>query len=353
MRMLGLNPDPAIAFLQQLRWPVIRRRPIWPSIARGATTGAVVVVVVAVLQVLAGNNLRAIQPRRSFRAGQMSRQRLESVIRNRGIRTVINLRGYCPDFEWYRDECRATHAANVAQEDITLSAIRLPTPSEIRRLIEVLDRTEYPILVHCRQGVDRTGLAAAVVKLLEPGVSAGEARRQLSLAYGYVPFNGTEHMRQFLALYFEWLQALDVRHSPELFRHWATREYCPGACRAQVEFLDWPAAYAAWAPNEGHIVHVRVRNVSIRTWVLRPGTNHGIHARYTVTDGNGRVVIAEKAGLFDKFVAPGESVELELGVPPLAAGKYALTLNLIDTDQNAFSQFGVEPAVREFRVGAN
>jgi hypothetical protein len=266
---------------------------------------------------------------------------------------VINLRGYCPDFDWYLDECRATHAANVAQEDVTLSAIRLPTPSEIRRLIEVLDRAEYPILMHCRQGVDRTGLAAAIVKLLEPGVSAANARRQLSLAYGYVPFNGTENMRRFLFLYAEWLQSLEVQHSPELFRHWATREYCPGACRAQVEFLDWPPTYAAWPANKGRIIHVRIRNASIRTWVFRPGTNQGIYARYTVTDANGRVVLFESAGLFDKSVAPGDTIDLELGVPPLAAGRYALTLDLIDTDQNAFSQFGVQPAVREFRVGAN
>jgi protein tyrosine phosphatase (PTP) superfamily phosphohydrolase (DUF442 family) len=316
-------------------------------------TGAAGVVVLTALQVVAGDNLRTLQPNRSFRAGQMSRQRLESVIRDRGIRTVINLRGYCPDFEWYRDECRATHASNVAQEDITLSAIRLPTPSEIRRLIEVLDRADYPILMHCRQGVDRTGLASTIVKLLEPGVSLGDAQRQLSLAYGYVPFNGTENMRRFLSLYREWLQTLDVQHSPELFRHWAMREYCPGVCRADVEFLDLPGEYTAWTPNVGHVVHVRVRNDSIRNWDFRPGTNQGIHARYSVIDASGNVVVSEKAGRYDAVVTPGESLELAVGVPPLAAGRYALTLDMIDADQNAFSQFGVEPAVREFRVGAN
>lgn len=353
MRLLGPSVDPSIAFLQRLRWTINNNRPVWPSVARGAMCGAVGVVIVTALQVVAGDNLRTVQPHRSFRAAQMSRERLESVIKARGIRTVINLRGYCPDFDWYRDECRATHAANVALEDITLSAIRLPTPSEIRRLVEVLDRAEYPILMHCRQGVDRTGLASAIVKLLEPGVPLAAAERQLSLAYGYIPYNGTEHMTRFLSLYREWLQQLQIEHSPELFRHWAMKEYCPGACRAELELTDWPIDLAAWRPNQGRIIHLRVRNHSIRIWTFRPGSNQGVHARYTLTDASGHVVFMEQAGLLDAIVPPGKSIDLELGVPPLARGRYALTVDLIDVDQNAFSQFGLEPTVREFLVGAN
>lgn len=353
MPLLGLSPEPSIAFLKRLRWPIINRRPIWGSVVRGMATGVVGVVAVTAFQVVATDNLHAIQPHRSYRAAQMSPKHLRSAIQRHGIRTVINLRGYCPDFEWYRDECHVSHSDNAAQEDITLSAIRLPTPSEIRRLVEVLDHAEYPILMHCRQGVDRTGLAAAVVKLLEPGVSLETAERQLSLAYGYVPYNGTENMRQFLSLYREWLQQLNVEHSSELFRHWAMREYCPGACRAKLEFPDWSFDLAAWPPSEGRVIHLRVQNRSIRNWVFRPGTNQGIHVRYTVADAIGHVVLTEQAGLLDALVRPGESIDLELGLPPLVSGSYVLTVDLIDVDQNAFSQFGLEAAVREFRIGAN
>jgi hypothetical protein len=76
----------------------------------------------------------------------------------------VNLRGYCPDFDWYRDECRVTHTANISQEDITLSAKRYPHPGEIGRLIEVFDHTDYPVLIHCAAGADRTGLASAIAQ---------------------------------------------------------------------------------------------------------------------------------------------------------------------------------------------
>ncbi len=249
--------DPAIAFLGRLRHRLTNCRPIWPSLVRGIAAGTTCIAIVIILRVFVAHNLHTVVPRRAFRAAQMNPDRLQTVVRDKGIRTVVNLRGYCPDFDWYRGESRAAHAANVNLEDVTLSAIRLPTPSEIRRLVDVLDHCEYPVLMHCRQGVDRTGLAAAVVMLLQPGESLRAAERQLRLAYGYVPYNGTENMRRFLDLYREWLRKLRLQHSPALFRQWAAREYCPGACRAEIEPLDWPREPNPWPPNQGRTLHVR------------------------------------------------------------------------------------------------
>src|SRR4051812_47473852 len=228
------RPDPSAEFLGRLRR---RPRPLLPSGLRGAAFGAFVVWSACVLRITAGDNVHAVQAGRVYRAAQMAPDRLREFARDRGIRTLVNLRGYCPDFDWYRDECRATHDANISQEDITLSAIRLPSPTEVRRLLEVLEHSEYPILLHCRQGVDRTGLASVMVKLLEPGMSLAAAERQLGLAFGYVPYNGTENMRRFFDLYRDWLARLDSVHTPQLFRQFAGREYCPGPCRGRLEWL--------------------------------------------------------------------------------------------------------------------
>lgn len=344
MPLIPAKVDPATLFLRQLRWPTPRR--MLPPISRGAVTGVVLAGLVVSVRVFAGDNLHAVQPLRTYRAGQMKPDRLQQVIHDRGIRTVVNLRGYCGDFDWYADECRVTHDANVGQEDIILSAIRLPNPAEIRRLLEVLDGSEHPVLLHCRQGVDRTGLASVIVKLLEPGVSLRQARSQLSLAFGYVPFNGTEQMRRFFEFYGEWLEQRELVHSPEIFRHWATHEYCPGPCRAEMQFLGAPEC---WPVARRGTVRIRVTNSSIRDWMMRPGSNQGVHARYQIDCAAGQIV-DERAGLFDARVAVGQAIELDLGVPPLPPGQYQMRVNMIDSDQNAFSQFGVEPAVWNFRV---
>jgi hypothetical protein len=279
----------------------------------------------------------------------MTPENLEEFIHDRHIRTVVNLRGYCPDFDWYRNECEVTHRTDVSQEDVTLSAIRLPSPTEIRRLVEIVERSERPILLHCRQGIDRTGLASVVVLLLRPDVELGDACGQLSGWYGYVPYNGTENMRRFVRLYCEWLERLEVAHRPELFRQWAMKEYCPGPCRARVQLLDAPAT--RWPAQRARVLRLRATNESVETWRFRPGTRQGVHARYRVTDAGGTAIIEERAGLFDAVVASGESIDLHLGVPALEPGRYVLHVDLVDADDNAFSQFGFDPLSVEFDVG--
>src|SRR4051794_9934041 len=131
MRLLRPTPEPSLAFLGRLRPARWSPRPI----VYGALAGVTLVVTASVLRLTAGDNVHEVQPGRVYRSGQMSPQHLEDFIREHRIRTVVNLRGYCPDFDWYRDECRVTHAASISQEDITLSAIRLPSRSEVRRLL--------------------------------------------------------------------------------------------------------------------------------------------------------------------------------------------------------------------------
>src|SRR2546421_649022 len=82
----------------------------------------------------------------------------------------------------------------------------------IARLVEVLDRSERPILIHCHQGADRTGLASVMALLLRPGVPLAETRRQLGLASGHVSIGRTGHVDHFLDLYETWLARTDRPH---------------------------------------------------------------------------------------------------------------------------------------------
>ena len=345
-----LGTDATDRFVARVRKPVRFRSPLMPSILRGAAFGLLVATAAVGGSIAFDNNLHVVQPDRVLRSAQMTPEQLRRAVTRHGVRTMVNLRGCCADFPWYCDDTRVAHDLGLSQEDVCLSAIRLPTPSEVRRLVEVLDRTEHPILLHCRQGVDRTGLAAAAVKLLQPGVTLGEARRQLSICYGYVPLNGTENMDRFLNLYAEWLQSIDCVHSPDLFRHWATIRYCPGACSGQIVSMgDFPAD-ARLTAHQAHRLRLIARNTSVRTWHLRTGTMQGIYARYSVVAESGATVFAERAGLFDAVVLPGESVALTLAIPALPPGQYVLQAELCEGEANSFTQFGVEPFAWSFRV---
>ncbi|QJW97977.1 tyrosine-protein phosphatase [Frigoriglobus tundricola] len=295
------------------------------------------------LRVTTLTNVHAVIPGRVYRTAQLKPEQLRALIAEKQIKTVVNLRGVCSNMPWYLGECRASHAANVNQEDITFSAKRFPAPSEIRRLIDVLDHTAYPIVMHCQRGADRTGLAATVVKLLQTDADLPAARRQLWPRYGHFAVGRTAVLDEFFDYYRGWLAARGERHSPARFRQWVETDYCPGPYRARLSLIgasEFPA-------NRGWAVTVRAENTSIEPWHFAPGAAGGIRLRYTVA-GSAGFVYRAYCGRFTRTVNPGEHIDLVCGLPPAPAGHYSLSADLLDSQpiellNSDFVQYGSEP----------
>src|SRR5207244_786751 len=127
--------------------------------------------------------LHTVIPGRIYRGAQPSAEALERIVRTHSIRTIVNLRGCCNPLPWYLAEGKVAQHLGICQEDVSFSAAHLPPPTELRQLVEVLERAEYPIFLHCRHGADRTGVAAAVALLLQPDVSYASARNELGIYY--------------------------------------------------------------------------------------------------------------------------------------------------------------------------
>jgi hypothetical protein len=300
------------------------------------------------VRVLLGRNLHAVIPGRVYRSAQLSGDTLEKIVGTYGIRTVVNLRGPCDPLPWYLEESRATHRLGVAQEDISLSAGRLPSVHEMRRLLEVLDRTEYPILLHCFRGADRTGLASAVVLLLHTETGWTRARSQLGLRYGHLPLGRPTYLDRFFDLYTEWLPQQGSDHTPALFRRWIEQDYCPGECRCSLEPLDIPDCVPC---GKAAVLRVRVRNTSIKTWRLRPGANAGIHVGLLLWDPEGNPAVHDRAGLFDAGVSPGQTIDFTLVLPAVyRPGRYRMMVDMVDEQQCWFYQTGSEPLERELEI---
>jgi protein tyrosine phosphatase (PTP) superfamily phosphohydrolase (DUF442 family) len=302
-------------------------------------------------RVAVGTNWHVVLPGRVYRSAQLSRRRLEELTARHGIHTVINLRGNCHPEPWYVDECRATHQGGVCLEDVGLSASRYPSRSELRRLVEVLDHAEYPVLLHCRRGADRTGLASAVVLLLQPGVTPAQALRQLGPRFGHVPLWHTGSLDAFFILYEDWLRDQGREHSPDVFRDWVRTHYRPGQCFCTFE--KCPRVLGPVPPGRPQAVPVRVRNDSRQAWHFRPVDNAGVHLGFILYDRAGKKVAQGRAGLFDAEVAPGQSIDLTVVLPGIPkAGSYRLFLDMLEEGQAYFYQLGSEPCECEVRVGA-
>src|SRR5262249_50274300 len=262
--------------------------------------------------------------------------------------TVVNLRGTCLQLPWYLEESRATERLNLSQQDVCLSAGRSPSVPEMRRLVEGLDRSEYPILLHCRRGADRTGLAATVVLLLQTGATLPEARRQLGPRYGHVAIGRPRYLDRFFDLYEAWLDNQSKAHTPTLFRSWLLHEYCPEGCRARLSLLEAPRAIRVGEPFN---VRVRAANQSKTTWRLKAGTNAGIHAGFILWDPQDHWLAEGRAGLIEAEVPPGQSIDIVVPLPAMKQpGKHRLLVDMVDEQQSWFWQTGSEPLEEELEV---
>ncbi len=349
--------------------PPTRNDSIGKALVLGGSLGVAVCVAVFLVHSFVGNNLHTVVPGQVYRSSQMSGDALEKVVRRLGVRTVINLRGPCLDQRWWQDECRVTSRLGVAQEDVCFSASHLPPVGEVRHFVEVLDHCEYPVLFHCFRGVDRTGLATALVLMLKTDTPLDEARRSLGLRYLHLSFGSTGYLDRFLDQYQGWLEARGERHSPERLRTWVNTEYRGGACAARLELLalampdadEVPVHDGSAGPN-GRTrlsvprdvpigLRVRCHNTSNATWHFHPNDNAGVHAYWRMLTPEGIPILAGRAGRIHTDVPPGTSIDLTLPLPPFKTpGIVRVQMSMIEEQQCDFTGVGMEALNVELEV---
>ncbi|NLE29090.1 MAG: dual specificity protein phosphatase family protein [Phycisphaerae bacterium] len=128
-------------------------------------------------------NFHELDAGKAYRSSQPTAEELKNVIDLLGIKTVINLRGPNPDEPWYNDELRVCREMDVTLVDHRMSAGSLPKPELLREITNTLQTADYPILIHCRGGSDRTGAISAIYRMLIAGEDKNTAMEQLSTRY--------------------------------------------------------------------------------------------------------------------------------------------------------------------------
>ncbi|MBS7540410.1 phosphatase domain-containing protein [Ancylobacter lacus] len=140
------------------------------------------------LQQLMGN-FHTVVPGELYRAAQVDARDIAAIKAKYGIATIINLRGFSSR-PWHQIEVAESERLGIRHIDIPLSAGRELTDAQARDLIETMRTAPKPILVHCRGGSDRSGIASALylAAISKQGERAAEG--QLSIWYGHfsLPF---------------------------------------------------------------------------------------------------------------------------------------------------------------------
>ena len=191
----------------------------------GLVCGGVIALGWEAAYVLLGANFHCVAPGAAYRCAQPSADWLRHVMQQKGIRTVINLRGDNSESAWYVNERQAVLDEGGCFKTVMLSAAFAPEPHVLRHLVRVLDNTPRPVLFHCRSGCDRCGLVATLYLLLYTDTPMADARQQLSVRYGHICFGKSACLQDVLDQYENWLSSQQRAHQPEQLREWIMHVY--------------------------------------------------------------------------------------------------------------------------------
>nr|WP_245903677.1 tyrosine-protein phosphatase [Humitalea rosea] len=175
-------------------------------------------------------NWGVVAPGRLYRSNHPLPFQIAQAVRRHGIRSMINLRGHRLDCG--ADALSRGEAARLglAHYDLPLESRGAPHKDRIERLAELFQRIEEPVLIHCKSGADRTGLAAGLWLLLQ-GRPVEEAMGQLSWRWGHVSASRTGILDAFFHAY--------AKAAPKPFMDWLREDYDEDALRAAFRSRAW------------------------------------------------------------------------------------------------------------------
>jgi tyrosine-protein phosphatase SIW14 len=168
-------------------------------------------------QYVHAKRLREVEAGKLYRSGQMTSEGFRETIERFHIKTVVNLQHEDPDpmlvAHWLGKQtlreselCKQLDVNyKLITPDLLPQGNTLTTePPAVKDWLEILDKEEnYPILLHCRAGLHRTGRLTAIYRMEYHGWSPGEALRELRAnGYGYeMASESDDYVIQFIQNY--------------------------------------------------------------------------------------------------------------------------------------------------------
>jgi len=110
-----------------------------------------------------------------YRGGQPSGKGLQYIIQRYKVRTVVNLRGPCPEQAWWQVERETCRKHGVRMIDVPVGSRDTAVPGLKQFLAIATDAANGPVYVHCEVGSARTGYAVATYRIVAQGWSHDQA----------------------------------------------------------------------------------------------------------------------------------------------------------------------------------
>ena len=126
-----------------------------------------------------------------YRSAQPNSKQLKNIIKKYNIKTIINLRG--PEkIDILEKERKICSELNINLVEIKHHSRGIPSYEIIKETKKILETIEYPALIHCKAGSDRTGLVATLYLYFIKNMDITKAVKQLNfIPYGHIKYGKT------------------------------------------------------------------------------------------------------------------------------------------------------------------
>ena len=156
------------------------------------------------------------------RENQPSPNRIAQLAKD-GIKTIINLRGESPK-GFYLLEVEACKEHGITLVNHRMYSRDTHSVDAIKGARDLFDTIEYPAMMHCKSGADRTGIMGVLYRHFKMGDPIETAIEQLSLKYLHVRQGKTGMLDYFFEDYLRISETKDIS-----FLNWVESDYDP-AC---------------------------------------------------------------------------------------------------------------------------
>ena len=166
--------------------------------------------------------------------------------KDRGVKTVINLRGDHPSGFFFLEE---DTCARLGLRMINFKVYSREAPSKeiLHGARQLFEEIEYPAIMHCKSGADRAGMMSVLYKFFHEGAPLDQALEQLSFKYGHVKQGKTGVIdyafEKYLAHASENGKSLT---SVEDFFTWVDADYDHAAIKKEFRGTGWGNFLTDW-----------------------------------------------------------------------------------------------------------
>jgi tyrosine-protein phosphatase SIW14 len=118
------------------------------------------------------------------------------VLAAKGIKTIINLRG---EDEGTRAEEQDARGAGLRYFNVPMQGLSRPTDEQVEKVLALInDSQNWPVLVHCNHGKDRTGTIIACYRISHDGWTSEKAKAEAK-HYGmsWVQFGMKDYIKDY------------------------------------------------------------------------------------------------------------------------------------------------------------